>query len=92
MNANVPPVAPVIVTLGPTVSTVHAWFAGAPVMPPAVARTRTWCGPSGSPDSTTGDEHGVNDASSSEHSNVAPATSAENVSVASGWRWATPAR
>ena len=65
-------------------TTDHAYSAGdASVFPAAsVAWTANVCGPTSNPVRSTGDVHAANAAASNEHSNVAPASLAENTNVA----------
>jgi hypothetical protein len=63
---------------------VQACIAGVGSTPPAapIARTLKVCAPSVSEVNVMGEEHAANGAVSSEHSNVVPASLAENVNVA----------
>ncbi len=70
---------------GATVSMVQVKLAGVASMLPAasVARTRSVCGPSARADNVCGLVHVAKAAPSSEHSNVASASSAEKVKTGS---------
>ncbi len=69
---------------GGVVSTDQVRIAGVASVLPAtsVARTRNSCAPAASPVYCLGELHAVNAAPSSEHSKLAPASSAENPKVA----------
>lgn len=60
---------------GATVSTVHVAEPELPVLPAAsVCRAANVCTPSANDETTTGDEHALNEAPSREHSKLPPAS------------------